>query len=95
MIRVDIPIVGDVAHVLEDILKVWKARGRKTDVANVKQWQGQISEWRKVNCLAYTNSEKTIKPQYALERLEELTKKHDRYICTEVGQHTDVGRAVS
>ncbi len=87
VIRVDIPIVGDVAHVLEDILKVWKARGRKTDAAAVKQWQAQIADWRKVNCLAYTNSEKTIKPQYALQRLEELTKEHDRYVCTEVGQH--------
>ncbi len=87
VIRVDIPIVGDVAHVLEDILKVWKARGRKTDAAAVKQWQAQIADWRKVNCLAYTNSEKTIKPQHALQRLEELTKDHDRYVCTEVGQH--------
>ncbi len=87
VIRVDIPIVGDVAHVLEDILKVWKARGRKTDAAAVKQWQSQIADWRKVNCLAYTNSGKTIKPQYALQRLEELTKDHDRYVCTEVGQH--------
>ncbi len=87
VIRVDIPIVGDVAHVLEDILKVWKARGRKTDAAAVKQWQSQISDWRKVNCLAFTNSEKTIKPQYALQRLEELTKGHDRYVTTEVGQH--------
>ncbi|MGI9368453.1 MAG: thiamine pyrophosphate-binding protein, partial [Ruegeria sp.] len=82
VIRVDIPIVGDVAHVLEDILKVWKARGRKTNAACVKQWQSQIADWRKVNCLAYTNSEKTIKPQYALQRLEELTKDHDRYVCT-------------
>ncbi|TMV06456.1 acetolactate synthase 3 large subunit [Ruegeria sediminis] len=87
VIRADIPIVGDVAHVLEDILKIWKSRGRKTDAAAVKQWQAQISEWRKVNCLAYSNSEKTIKPQYALERLEALTKGHDRYVCTEVGQH--------
>jgi len=87
VIRVDIPIVGDVAHVLEDILKVWKARGRKTDAAAVKQWQSQISDWRKVNCLAFANSEKSIKPQYALQRLEELTKNHDRYITTEVGQH--------
>ncbi|WP_170759460.1 acetolactate synthase 3 large subunit [Ruegeria lacuscaerulensis] len=87
VIRVDIPIVGDVAHVLEDILKVWKARGRKTNAAAVKQWQSQISDWRKVNCLAFTNSEKTIKPQHALQRLEALTKDHDRYITTEVGQH--------
>ncbi len=88
VVKTDIPIVGDVAHVLEDILKVWKSRGRKTNADAVAKWHGQINEWRKVNCLAYTNSETTIKPQYALQRLEELTRDHpSRYICTEVGQH--------
>ena len=87
VIKADIPIVGDVGHVLEDLLNVWKARGRKTDAAAVKDWHGEIDAWRKVRCLAYTNSETTIKPQYALERLEALTKDHDRYVCTEVGQH--------
>lgn len=87
VIRVDIPIVGDVAHVLEDMLKVWKARGRKTNQEALAKWHEQIGEWKKVNCLAYTGSEKIIKPQYALQRLEELTKDRDRYITTEVGQH--------
>ncbi|MEM9477061.1 MAG: acetolactate synthase 3 large subunit [Pseudomonadota bacterium] len=88
VIHVDVPIVGDVAHVLEDLLKVWKARGRKTDGAAVKAWWAQIDSWRAINCLSYKNSETTIKPQYALERLEALTKdRKDRYICTEVGQH--------
>ncbi|NRB33305.1 MAG: acetolactate synthase 3 large subunit [Rhodobacteraceae bacterium] len=88
VIKTDIPIVGDVGHVLEDILKVWKSRGRKTDVGAVTAWRSQIADWRKINCLAFTPSEKTIKPQYALQRLEELTKhRKDRYIATEVGQH--------
>jgi len=88
VIKTDIPIVGDVAHVLEDILKVWKARGRKTDAEAVKKWNMQINEWRKVNCLTYAPSEKSIKPQYALQRLEALTKhRKDRFITTEVGQH--------
>ncbi|WP_264213200.1 acetolactate synthase 3 large subunit [Leisingera thetidis] len=87
VIRVDIPIVGDVAHVLEDILKVWKSRGRKVNREALAKWQKQISEWRAVNCLNFKNSEKTIKPQYALQRLEELTKGMDRYVATEVGQH--------
>ncbi|MCI5095242.1 MAG: acetolactate synthase 3 large subunit [Rhodobacteraceae bacterium] len=87
VIRVDIPIVGDVAHVLEDLLKIWKSRGRKTNKEALAKWHAQINDWRKVNCLAFTNSESTIKPQYALQRLEELTKGHDRYITTEVGQH--------
>lgn len=87
VIRVDIPIVGDVGHVLEDILKVWKSRGRKVNREALQKWQKQISEWRAVNCLTYKPSETTIKPQYALQRLEELTKGHDRYVSTEVGQH--------
>jgi len=87
VIKVDIPILGDVAHVLEDLLNVWKSRGRKTNKENVQKWWHQINEWRKVDCLKFEQKGKVIKPQYALSRLEELTKKHDRYICTEVGQH--------
>ena len=87
VVKADIPIVGDVGHVLEDILKVWKSRGRKTQAEAVKSWQAQIGDWRKINCLAYSNNDKSIKPQYALQRLEELTKDRDRYVTTEVGQH--------
>ena len=87
VIRVDIPIVGDVGHVLEDLLKVWKSRGRKTNSAAVGKWWGQIKEWQSIDCLKFTQKGKVIKPQYALSRLEALTKKHDRYITTEVGQH--------
>ena len=87
VIHVDVPIIGDIAHVLEDLLKVWKSRGRKTNAAAVTKWHGQIDDWRAVNCLGYKADKKTIKPQYALERLEALTKEMDRYITTEVGQH--------
>ncbi|NRB16701.1 MAG: acetolactate synthase 3 large subunit [Rhodobacteraceae bacterium] len=87
IVRIDIPIVGDVGHVLEDLLKVWKSRGRKTNTEAVVSWNRQIDEWRKVDCLKFAKDEKIIKPQYALQRLEALTKKYDRYITTEVGQH--------
>jgi acetolactate synthase-1/2/3 large subunit len=87
VIKTDIPIIGDIAHVLEDILKIWKSRGRKVNREGLQKWWAQINEWRKIDCLAFTQTGKTIKPQYALQRLEELTKGHDRYICTEVGQH--------
>jgi acetolactate synthase-1/2/3 large subunit len=85
VIQVDLPIVGDVAHVLEDVLKVWKSRGRKT--RNIGAWTKQINEWREVRCLSFKQEGSIIKPQYALQRLEELTKGMDRYITTEVGQH--------
>jgi acetolactate synthase-1/2/3 large subunit len=88
VIRTDIAIVGDVAHVLEDLLKVWKSRGRKTNAEKVGKWWEEIKEWRKVDCLSFKQEGKIIKPQYALSRLEALTKdRADRYITTEVGQH--------
>ncbi|MDF1668889.1 MAG: acetolactate synthase 3 large subunit [Roseovarius sp.] len=87
VIKADIPIVGDIAHVLEDVLKVWKARGRKVNREAIQKWWATIDEWKKVDCLAYTQDNKAIKPQHALARLEALTKDHDRYITTEVGQH--------
>ena len=87
VIRIDIPIVGDVGHVLEDMLKIWKSRGRKTNGAALESWWTKIKEWQAVDCLKFTQKGKVIRPQYALERLEALTKDHDRYITTEVGQH--------
>jgi acetolactate synthase-1/2/3 large subunit len=87
VIHVDVPIVGDVGHVLEDLLKVWKSRGRKTNADSVQNWWGQLNEWRAMDCLKYEQKGPIIKPQYALQRLEALTKDHDRYITTEVGQH--------
>ncbi len=87
VIRVDVGIVGDVGHVLEDALRLWKARGRKVNKAGLVKWWKQIAEWRAVKCLTYKGSVKVIKPQYALERLEALTRGMDRYITTEVGQH--------
>ncbi len=87
VIAVDLPIVGDVGHILEDMLKIWKSRGRKTNKAGLKKWWAQIAEWKAVKCLSYEQTGKIIKPQYALERLQALTAKYDRYITTEVGQH--------
>lgn len=87
VIPVEVPILGDVAHVLEQALTLWRARGSKVNRAGLAAWWAQINEWRAVKCLSYKPSAKTIKPQYALERLEALTKGKDRYITTEVGQH--------
>ena len=87
VIRVDLPIIGDVGHVLEDLLKIWKSRGRKTNREGLARWWKQIDDWKAVNCLAYKGSGTVIKPQYALQRLEELTRGRDRYVTTEVGQH--------
>jgi len=86
-IRVDVPIVGDVGSVLGDILALWKERGAKTRAPEIAEWWKQIDTWRTVDCLRYAPSDTLIMPQYAIQRLEALTKDRDRYICTEVGQH--------
>ncbi len=86
-VRVDVPIIGDVTQVLGEMLALWKARGCRTDSKAVARWWKQIAQWRAVDCLRYAPSKATIKPQYAVQRLEALTKDHDRYVCTEVGQH--------
>lgn len=88
VVRTDFPIIGDVAHVLEAMLRIWKERGSKTNAEGLQAWWSEIEDWKKIRCLDFKNSETTIKPQHALERLEALTKDHpSRYITTEVGQH--------
>ena len=86
-IHVHVPIVGDVASVLGDMLALWQERGAKTNSAAVAKWWKQIALWKGRDCLAFRDSDKVIKPQYALRRLEALTKHCDRYSATEVGQH--------
>ena len=86
-VRVDIGIVGDCGSVLEDMLAAWKAMNPTVDKAAHAAWWVQIDTWRARNGFAYRPSSTVIKPQYALERLQALTKDRDTYITTEVGQH--------
>ena len=86
-IKVDVPIVGDSAYVLEDLMRAWRAHGTQPDKAALKSWWKQIDQWRAVNCLKYKASSDVIMPQLALERLQAAIKDRDVYISTEVGQH--------
>lgn len=86
-VAVDVPIVGDCASVLAEMIKVWKEIKPSIDTKAINKWWDQIEKWRKRDCLAYKQSKDIIKPQYALERLQALTKDRDTYITTEVGQH--------
>jgi acetolactate synthase I/II/III large subunit len=86
-VRVDVPIIGDCAHVLEDMVRLWRATSAQPDKKALADWWEQIKKWRARKSLAYKNSATTIKPQYAIQRLYELTKDMDTYITTEVGQH--------
>ncbi|MEM6627409.1 MAG: acetolactate synthase 3 large subunit [Pseudomonadota bacterium] len=84
-VSVDVPIVSDCAAALEALLDAWNARkGRKP---SLKAWWSQIEDWRARDSFGYPASDKVIKPQYAIERLYELTKDRETYITTEVGQH--------
>ena len=87
VIRVDMPLVGDVAQILSDVLALWRKRGGRVNREALAKWWALIGEWRGARCLDYDRSEDAIKPQHAVQRLEALTKGRDRYICTEVGQH--------
>ncbi|MFN3288116.1 MAG: thiamine pyrophosphate-dependent enzyme, partial [Sphingomonadaceae bacterium] len=84
-VRVDLAIQGDVGLVIEDMLKLWRARG--TRPADLSAWWRQIGEWRARNCLAFDQQGEVILPQHAVRRLWEKTRARDPIITTEVGQH--------
>jgi len=86
-VKVDIPIVGDVKDVLQELISQIKEAQARPDVQVLSQWWGQINEWRKRECLRYKNSTEVIKPQFVVEKLWELTKNGDCYITSDVGQH--------
>jgi acetolactate synthase-1/2/3 large subunit len=83
---VDVPIVGYVADVLEEMLKLLESSPQRPDAAALKAWWSQIKEWQRKDCLKYDRASKLIKPQFVIEKLYELTK-GDAYITSDVGQH--------
>ena len=90
IIKVDLAIVGDVTKVIDKVNKtiVKKKNGNgKSNKPNIAKWWEQIQKWRNKNSLNFINSEDSIKPQHAVQRLYELTKNKDTYVTTEVGQH--------
>jgi acetolactate synthase-1/2/3 large subunit len=86
-VKVDVPIIGDCAHVLEDMVRLWRSGAMQPDKQALDAWWKEIERWRARKSLAYRNSNEIIKPQYAIERLYDATKGRDTYITTEVGQH--------
>jgi acetolactate synthase I/II/III large subunit len=85
-VKVDVPIVGDVRPVLQDLIKQLQASKEKPDAAVLKTWWKQIDTWRGKECLKYDQSGKIIKPQFVIEKLHELTK-GDAFVTSDVGQH--------
>ena len=89
-VKVDLPIVGDVTEVITSTIKTIKKvkpNFAKSNKQQISKWWQQIQKWRSINSFDFVNSTETIKPQYAVQRLYELTKNKDTYITTEVGQH--------
>ena len=90
IIKVDLAIVGDVADVIKSATKTLKKKNlnlQKSNKQKISKWWQQIEKWRTKESLNFVNSNKIIKPQYAVQRLYELTKNQDTFITTEVGQH--------
>jgi acetolactate synthase-1/2/3 large subunit len=85
-VKVDVPIVGDVAHVLGDLLSVLHSSKQQRDQQALAEWWAQIEGWRGKRCLGYKNSDEVIKPQFVIEKLYEITG-GDAYITSDVGQH--------
>jgi acetolactate synthase-1/2/3 large subunit len=85
-VKVDIPIVGNVKDVLQELIAQIKASDIKPKREALARWWEQIEQWRSVDCLKYDRSSEIIKPQYVVEKIWELTK-GDAFICSDVGQH--------
>ena len=86
-VKVDIPIVGDVKDVLQELIAQIREAQARPDKTALSQWWGQINEWRKRECLKYKTSTEVIKPQSVVQKLAELTRGTDAYITSDVGQH--------
>ncbi len=86
-VNVDLTIQGDLSKILQIINKKIEEKKIIFKKNKIKAWWSQINKWRTKDCLNFKNSNKIIKPQYALKRLDSLTKKYNPYFTTEVGQH--------
>ena len=85
-VKVDVPIVGAVDMVLQDMIRLIKDGKRQPDRAALSDWWQQIEEWRAMDCLKYDHNAEIIKPQFVLQKLYEITK-GEAFVTSDVGQH--------
>jgi acetolactate synthase-1/2/3 large subunit len=85
-VKVDVPIVGNLKEVLQEMTAQLKAAGPRKNDAKLAAWWEQINEWRKKDCLKYDEASQIVKPQYVVQKLWELTG-GDAFITSDVGQH--------
>jgi acetolactate synthase-1/2/3 large subunit len=86
-VKVDIPIVGDVKDVLQDLIAQVREATARPEPADMAAWWAQIDEWRGRKCLAFRDSDEVIKPQMVVQALHRLTRGTDAYVTSDVGQH--------
>jgi acetolactate synthase I/II/III large subunit len=87
IIHVDVALVGDASEMLEALLEEWHRRNLKNRKKEIENWWNQIKKWQAIDSLSYEKSEKVIKPEYAVQRLNALTKTSKPFVSTDVGQH--------
>jgi len=85
-VKVDVPIVGYVADVLDEMLRLIESSPQRPDAQALKEWWGEIKEWQRKDCLKYDRKSALIKPQYVVEKLYEITG-GDAIVTSDVGQH--------
>ncbi len=87
IIKVDVPVVGDCGDAIEAILEEWKRRKNQNRKKDISAWWSRIKKWQEIDSLSYEQSEKTVKPEYAIQRLNALSKDYKPFVSTDVGQH--------
>ena len=90
IVKVDVAIVGDAQSIMSTMLEIIKKKYpgfKNSNKEKISDWWKQIEKWREKKSLSFKEDKKTILPQYAVQRLYELTKNQDTFITTEVGQH--------
>ena len=85
-VRVDVPIVGDIKDVINDMMAGFKEINKKPDTDALESWWKQLEEWRNKQCLQYDRNSDLIKPQYVIEKLYEVTN-GEAFVTSDVGQH--------
>ncbi|MBS91662.1 MAG: hypothetical protein CMM95_01220 [Rickettsiales bacterium] len=86
-VNVDLTVQGDLSVILKLINNRIKEKKITFRKSKIDKWWNQINKWRRKDCLKYKNSDEIIKPQFAIQRLDQLTKRYEPFFTTEVGQH--------
>lgn len=85
-VRVDVPIVGEVGPVLDEMIEMLGSGEKRVDEDALAAWRERIARWQSLDCLHYDRNSSLIKPQYVIEQLYEATR-GEAFVTSDVGQH--------